>query len=119
MRFFPAMAELRKQIAEGAIGEVKYVSAHFGFSGGSKVPRLSDPKLGGGAVLDVGVYVINLAMMVFGEKPESVQASGWLMPTGVDEFAAITLKYVRTRSSMKELLPFSPLPGSLGRGWLS
>ena len=92
MRFFPALAELRKQIAEGVIGEVQYVSAHFGFQGGSKIPRLYDPKLGGGAVLDVGVYTINFATMIFGERPESIQSSGWLMSTGADEFAAITLK---------------------------
>ena len=92
MRFFPAMVELRKQIAEGDIGEVQYVSAHFGFQGGSKVPRLFDLKLGGGAVLDVGVYVINFATMIFGEPPESIQSSGWLMDTGADEFAAMTLK---------------------------
>ena len=78
------MVELRKQISEGAIGEVKYISASFGVKGN----RI----YGGGAVLDLGVYPITLATMIFGEEPESVQSSGWLMPTGVDEFAAITLK---------------------------
>lgn len=91
-RFFPVMFEVRKMIAEGAIGEVKYVSATFGFSGGSNIPRLANPELGGGAVLDVGVYPISFATMIFGEEPESVQSSGWLMSTGADEFAAITLK---------------------------
>ena len=86
------MVEVRRLIAEGAIGDVKYMSAAFGFDCGRKVKRLTDPKLGGGSVLDVGVYPISLATMVFGEKPENVQVSGWLMPTGVDEFAAITLK---------------------------
>lgn len=91
-RFFPVMVEVRRLIADGAIGDVKYVSASFGFDSGRNVKRLTDPELGGGSVLDVGVYPISLATMVFGEAPESVQASGWLMPTGVDEFAAITLK---------------------------
>ena len=91
-RFFPAMVELRKQIAEGEIGEVKFVSIAFGFSSGRNVGRISDLELGGGAVLNVGVYVINIATMIFGEEPETIQANGWLMPTGADEFAAITLK---------------------------
>jgi dihydrodiol dehydrogenase / D-xylose 1-dehydrogenase (NADP) len=91
-RFFPAWFEVRRLIAEGVIGEVKFAAMNFGFAGGRNTKRLSDPKLGGGAVLDVGVYPINMATMVFGEEPESVHASGWLMPTGVDEFAAITLK---------------------------
>ena len=94
MRFFPAMVELRKQISEGAIGEVEFVSITFGFRGGRERSRLADLELGGGAVLDVGVYVINLATMIFGEEPETIQSSGWLMPTGADEFAAMTLKLV-------------------------
>ena len=92
MRFFPAMVELRKQIAEGAIGEVKYVNATFGFRRENLPARYTDPKLGGSSLFFVGVYPINLATMIFGEKPESVHAEGWLTSTGVDEFAAITLK---------------------------
>ena len=46
MRFFPAMVELRKQIAEGAIGEVKYVNATFGFRRENLPARYTDPKLG-------------------------------------------------------------------------
>ena len=57
MRFFPAVVELRKQIAEGVIGEVKYNYANFGFKGGDLRPCLTDPKLGGGAVLDIGIVV--------------------------------------------------------------
>ena len=93
-RFFPAVFELRKQISEGAIGEVKYMSASFGFSGGRDIKRLSNLELGGGATLDVGVYPIHMATMIFGEEPEMVQTSGWLMPSGADECAVITLKYL-------------------------
>ena len=57
-------------------------------------PHLTDPKLGGGAMLDVGIHPIALATMIFGEKPESVHADGWLTSTGPGEFAAITLKCV-------------------------
>lgn len=98
-RFFPAVMKLRSMIDEGAIGEVKYVSANFGFQRPTDDVhnarlRLTDPALGGGAVLDVGVYVINFATMVFGgDRPQSIHASGWLTSTGVDDFAAITLKY--------------------------
>ena len=94
MRFFPAIVELRRQIVEDVIGEVKYININFGFRLDTIPPRLSDPKLGGGAVLDIGIYPINFATMIFGEKPESVHVDGWLMSTGVDEFASITLKYV-------------------------
>ena len=82
MRFFPAIAELRKQISEGVIGDVMYVSANIG-ARRLNVARLYDPKMGGGSVLDMGIYPINFATMIFGgERPESIQAAGWLASTG-------------------------------------
>ena len=83
-RFFPAIVELNRQISAGKIGDVKLLQANFGFqrSDTSGTSRLDDPKKGGGAILDVGVYVVSFATMVFGERPESIQASGWLTPTG-------------------------------------
>ena len=92
MRFFPAIREMRKQISDGVIGEVKYIYVNFGFRRDELPPRLTDSKLGGGAVLDIGIYPINFATMIFGEKPESVHADGWLMSTGVEELATITMK---------------------------
>ena len=92
MRFFPSVVELRKKIAAGEIGEVKYVYANFGFCLPKLPERLIDPKLGGGALLDIGVYPLQFITMVFGEEPESINTTGWLTSTGVDETAAITLK---------------------------
>lgn len=95
-RFFPAILKLKGLIDEGVIGEVKYVSASLGISRSDFADRtlIVDPERGGGGALAVGVYVINFATMVFGgDRPQSIQASGWLAETGVDEFAAITLKY--------------------------
>ena len=87
------MVKLRQLISEGTIGEVKYVEASLCFPGDKEaISRLSNITTGSGGVLDVGVYPINLATMIFGEKPEAVQSSGWLMPTGADGFGAITLK---------------------------
>ena len=71
-------------MSEKHIGDIKFVQANLGmkrksFSGTS---RLENPELGGGAVLDLGVYPISFATMVFGERPESVHATGWLTSTG-------------------------------------
>eukprot|EP00731_Ephydatia_muelleri_P016825 Em0009g1249a len=96
MRFFPAMLKLKSMIDEGAIGQVKYVSASLGISRPDAVERqqITDPERGGGGILAVGVYVINFATMVFGgDRPQSIHTSGWLADSGVDDFAAITLKY--------------------------
>ena len=100
MRFFPAVVELRRMISEGHLGEVKFVRANFSFR---RPPnraegRLTDPKLGGGSVLDVGVYTISFATMIFGgERPEKIHAQGTLLSTGVDDLAVITLTYSRGR----------------------
>ncbi len=96
MRFFPAVAELRRLVAEDCIGEVRFLRANFSFR---RPPnraegRLTDPKLGGGAILDVGVYTISLATMVFGgRRPVKVYAQGSTLPSGVDDLAVITLTY--------------------------
>jgi len=65
----------------------------FGFRRDQVPERLARPELGGGAVLDLGIYCINLATMVFGERPVRVQASGSCLETGVDETTAILLRY--------------------------
>ena len=94
-RYFPVMFELRKIIAEGQIGEVKYVNAAISFRRPQKTGgRHVDPKLGGGGLLSLGVYVMNFTSMVFGgEAPESIHAWGQLTEEGTDELAAITLVY--------------------------
>lgn len=96
MRFFPAVVELRQMIADGHIGEVRFVRANFSFRRppGRSEGRLTDPELGGGAILDVGVYTINLATMLFGgQRPVKVYAQGHTLPSGVDDLAAMTLTY--------------------------
>lgn len=96
MRFFPAVVELRRLIAEGFIGDVRFVQATFCFRRPPQRAkgRLTDPELGGGAILDVGVYTISLATMLFGsQQPIRIYAQGHTLPNGVDEFATITLTY--------------------------
>jgi predicted dehydrogenase len=91
-RFFPIMEKLRGLVADGAIGRVTLVQADFGFRGGfDEEGRLYNPALGGGALLDVGVYTVSLASMLLGE-PDRVMGLAKLHPeTGVDETAAFVL----------------------------
>jgi predicted dehydrogenase len=92
-RFLPVMARTRQLLAAGAIGEVRMLLAEFGFratfDAGS---RLFNPALGGGALLDVGVYPISLAHMIFG-PPTRISTMAHRGQTGVDEQAAIILGY--------------------------
>lgn len=81
-RFFPAYAEVRRLLKEGEVGEVQMVRAEFGLAV-SHVRRMSDNKLGGGGLVDLGIYPLQFALMVFnGEKPESIHASGHCLDTG-------------------------------------
>jgi predicted dehydrogenase len=92
-RYFPAMIRFRELIAEGAIGEPHLLQADFGFrTAVDPTGRLFDVTLGGGALLDVGVYVVSLASMIFG-PPKAVAGIGQTGETGVDELTAITLAY--------------------------
>ncbi len=92
-RFLPAMARARGLVEAGAIGEPQLLTADFGF----RKPfdpehRLFAPDLGGGALLDVGSYLVSLASMLFG-PPAEIRSLVELGPTGIDERAALLFGY--------------------------
>jgi predicted dehydrogenase len=92
-RFFPLMAKVRELVDEGAIGEVQMLVAdlciQFDFDPSD---RRYAPDLGGGALLDLGVYPLSLASMLIG-APARITSLAHLGATGVDEQASITLGY--------------------------
>lgn len=92
-RFLPAHVRLRELVAEGAIGEVRIVDASFGFpSPFHPEHRLFARELGGGALLDLGIYSVNTAMQLLG-MPEDVTATATFGPTGVDVNTAVALRF--------------------------
>lgn len=92
-RFTPVWAKIRQLLAEGAIGEPRMLQADFGFQAGfDPKSRLFDPALGGGALLDVGVYCVSLASMLFG-TPVAQTGLATLGATGIDEQSAFVLRY--------------------------
>lgn len=94
MRYVPAMVELKRLVAAGAIGEPVSVSADFGFSaaGLPAAHRALNPDLAGGGLLDIGIYPLNLAAFVLGEIV-GVQADAELGPTGVDVHTVFNLRH--------------------------
>ncbi len=93
-RFLPPIAQTRAWIAEGRIGETKALTANFGFDiGWRPESRLLDKKLGGGALLDAGVYPVSFASMIFGAQPERIHSSAYIGETGVDERFAALFEY--------------------------
>ncbi len=92
-RFQPAIVEARRLVDEGAIGEVRQVQADLGVDRPfDPSDRLFDLAQGGGAMLDLGVYVVSFAQYFLG-TPDRVQVNGSLAPTGVDAEAGLLLGY--------------------------
>ncbi len=94
-RFLPAVVEARRLVNEGVLGEIREFHGDLSFHQPFRPDnRFYDPVLGGGALLDLGVYPLSLAMLFMGH-PQSWTASGVLAPTGVEARAAITLGFAK------------------------
>ncbi|MBI2425268.1 MAG: Gfo/Idh/MocA family oxidoreductase [Candidatus Hydrogenedentes bacterium] len=94
--FIPAVAQAKSWVDEGRIGAVRMLHANFGFRmDDEERGRLRDKTLGGGSLLDVGVYPIALAAFMLDKTPVSIQSAACMEPAGVDEQAAFLLKYDR------------------------
>ena len=92
-RLQPAVLVARDLVATGEIGEVTSVHADFGAHRVyDPTHRLFAPELGGGAVLDLGVYVISIAQHFLG-TPSGVTAAGALYPNGTDANVSLLLSY--------------------------
>lgn len=92
-RYLPQTSVMRQLLADGVLGEVTAVIADHGQS----IPRdpahrLLRPELGGGALLDIGIYPVQFSSMVLG-APTRVVASGVMTDTGVDAFSTLILTH--------------------------
>lgn len=92
--YLPAIIQAMQWIKEGKIGSVKQVQVSFGFRGDmDKKERLANPNLAGGALLDIGIYGIAIAELVFDEEVEKIQAIANFSETGIDASNSIQLQY--------------------------
>jgi predicted dehydrogenase len=100
-RFVPPLLKVREWLNSGIIGEVKMLQANFCFSAPfNPQGRLYNIELGGGALLDAGVYPVSLASLAFGgKKPEAVRSMMYLGKTGVDEEVSALLSYGGPRTA--------------------
>jgi len=100
-RFLPAVVRLRQMLAENIIGDVRMVKADFGIRPElTPEHRLLNPKLGGGSLLDLGIYPISFSRMVFGKAPKRVNSQAYIGETGVDEQSSYLLEYEGGRAAL-------------------
>ena len=99
-RFLPPIVQVREWLEQGLIGDVQLVKADFGFDAGwNPDGRLLSKELGGGALLDAGVYPVSFASMVYGEQPKKIMSSAHIGETGVDERFSLLFEYEGGRTA--------------------
>ena len=92
VRYMPMAKTLQEVLASGAIGTPYTLTANLAYLI-SNVPRLIQPELAGGALLDVGVYTLNFASIAFGDEIASMDSTVILTDTGVDAQSSTTFVY--------------------------
>ncbi len=93
-RFLPVIKAVKERIKKGDIGAVSMLFADFGF----KAPydpgsRLFNPEFAGGALLDIGVYPISFASLIFEKQPDEISSHGIIGTTSVDEQSSYLFRY--------------------------
>ncbi|MGV7210962.1 Gfo/Idh/MocA family protein [Oxalobacteraceae bacterium A2-2] len=92
-RFMPSVVEAKRIVASGEIGKPAHISADFGFNAEfGPEHRLFNPELGGGALLDLGIYLVSMASFFLGPVT-GVKAQAEMGPTGVDLQTAFSLTH--------------------------
>lgn len=93
-KFLPAYAEIHKILNSGQLGDVVNIAADFGINPpGSRNDRKINPELAGGALYDVGIYVIGITCMLLGYEPKSVVSNAVLSDGGVDLSSFYFMQY--------------------------
>lgn len=91
-RYMPSRKMIDDLVESGVIGKVTSLTANLGYVL-PHVERLQEPSLAGGALLDLGVYPINFALMVFHGQVEKVTSTAVMSPKGIDWMNSITLTF--------------------------
>ncbi|KHD36228.1 dehydrogenase [Clostridium acetobutylicum] len=99
-RFLPINQKIKSLISEGRIGEVRLLQADFGFKAEFNPDgRLFNKELGGGALLDVGIYTVSYSSFIFGNHPSNIKSNFYIGKTGIDECVSINLGYESGKQS--------------------
>ncbi len=124
-KFLPHYNKVQELLKGGRLGTVKSMLVNFGFKPMEPVaPRLYDPALGGGTLMDIGIYNVFLVLSILG-KPDVIEAAATMSSSGVDEQCALTFKYNNGAvaqlfsSFLTDLATEADICGTIGRIRLS
>ena len=92
VRYMPMTKTLRELIDTKRIGDIVGLTANLGYSIMHK-ERILKPELGGGALLDLGVYTLNFATTVLGDDVKLIESSAVIHETGIDRQEFVNLTY--------------------------
>ncbi len=100
-RFTPMFQKVKEWLSDDLIGDIRLLQSDYGFqSDHGPESRVFNPDLGGGALLDVGVYPVSLSFFVFNRQPDQIKTCGYLGTIGVDEQGAMIFDYRGNKTAM-------------------
>lgn len=105
-RYLPMRSMLDEVLASGIIGNIHMLTANLGYVI-NHVPRIADPALAGGALLDVGVYPLNFMLMALGSSFERFSTSVQMTERGVDAHNSMTFHYPERRMAVLHSTQFA------------
>ena len=99
-RFMPCLAQVKRWLDSGEIGELQTLDAQIGFAFSHlENHRLTEPALAGGALLDLGVYPVSISQYFLAEHPSEIQAMAQIHPQNVDQNVLVNMRYPSGRLS--------------------
>ena len=98
-RFLPFFKQIVSVISSGAIGTPVMMTANIA-ADMEELPRMQRPSLGGGALGDLGYFLLNFSSMIFGDQVKRIQSSCVFTPTRVDRQLSIVLQYKDDRMAV-------------------
>ena len=94
IRFLPIYSRLWEALSEGLIGRVRHIRCEYGFiAKGARKERKFQSGLGGGALLDIGIYNLGFLHMVTGTAPKAFHSEVHINEYGTDDFSTLNLSY--------------------------
>lgn len=102
LRFLPSIKKLVELVNAGKIGNIISVKAAVSYKAPhDEKSRYFDPDLGGGSLLDLGIYPVFLALLILG-KPDTIKAVGSLSDKGIDESCSVLFHYKNGQHAILE-----------------